>query len=470
MKLTICKASVFVYVALFYAMLMAGCQTSQIVTADYIAHEKVSYSQSSYQENTNVVQVKGGDTADLLNEYKVTMQGIGEVIAKLRQEKLRTFSAIELVISGNSQGGYTNATKIIKERVALQSRLIEEIDYAEEKFAVIAKTYPVEWNRQIKMVANDLDEELDIALDDLNNETDKFSELFDTDKLEIFDYMAKDKTELLAAIRKQHIEIDPDIPLFKQLKASVRLGKNVDKTQLVFLEYAVCVLNLQGERLEIEKTMGELDMVNYLGILHDQRMDAGNISTVLDFTFAESVASSIPPLPVHDSGVFKIRIRPDKGKGGIYYEGEKITFIIEASKDCYYILRSIDSEGKITQLCPNEYYKDHNFIRANVPVEIPADFMGFSFDATAPYGVDKVEVIASRNRIKYNPVIDKMDMVRYRAPSEKTEDVLTRGIKVNKRHKALLTGGSYDEQSYDTGDDGNAVIIRTFVRIMPRQI
>jgi hypothetical protein len=63
-----------------------------------------------------------------------------------------------------------------------------------------------------------------------------------------------------------------------------------------------------------------------------------------------------------------------------------------------------------------------------------------------------------------------MDMVRYRAPSEKTEDVLTRGIKVNKRHKALLTGGSYDEQSYDTGDDGNAVIIRTFVRIMPRQI
>jgi hypothetical protein len=36
-----------------------------------------------------------------------------------------------------------------------------------------------------KMVANDLDEELDIALDDLNNETDKFSELFDTDKLEI---------------------------------------------------------------------------------------------------------------------------------------------------------------------------------------------------------------------------------------------------------------------------------------------
>jgi hypothetical protein len=103
-------------------------------------------------------------------------------------------------------------------------------------------------------------------------------------------------------------------------------------------------------------------------------------------------------------------------------------------------------------------------------VEIPADFMSFVLEAEAPYGIDKVEVIASRSRIKYDPAIDKVDMVRYRAPSEKTEDVLTRGIKVKKRHESLLTGGSYDEQSYDSGDDGNAVIVRTFVRILPRQI
>lgn len=470
MKLRFHKTSGFVCVVLFYALLMAGCQTPQTVTADRIAHDRAGYSQNSYRENTNVVQVKGSDTTDLLNEYKVTMQGIGEIIAKLRQDKLRTYSAIELIVSGNSQGGYTSAIKIIKERVALQSRLIEDIDYAEGKFAVIAETYPDEWNSQIKQVANDLDEELDLALDDLNNEVDKFSELFDTDRLEIFDYMARDKTELLAVVRKQNIKIDPDIPLFKQLKASVRLGMNVDKTQLVFLEYAVCVLDMQRERLEIEKTMGELDMVSYLDILHDQRMDAGNISTALDFTFAASVASSMPVSPPVTPGVFKIGIRPDRGRGGIYHEGEKITFIIEASHDCYYILRCIDSEGKISQLCPNEYFKDQNYIRANVPMEIPSDFMDFDFDAAAPFGIDKVEIIASRNRIKYDPVIDKMDMGRSRGPLEKTEVVLTRGINVNKRHKALLFGGSYDEQFYDSGDDGDAVIVRTFVRVLPKRI
>jgi hypothetical protein len=234
--------------------------------------------------------------------------------------------------------------------------------------------------------------------------------------------------------------------------------------------YAVCVLDKQQERQELEKTMSDLNMVSFLGILHDQSMDAGNISTALDFTFANSVASSMPSSPATDTGVFKIRIRPDRGRGGIYHEGEKIAFIIEVSHDCYYILRCIDSEGKTTQLCPNEHYSDQNFIKANVPMVIPADFMGFDFNAAAPYGIDKVEIIASRNRIKYDPAIDKMDLGRSRGPSEKTDDLMTRGIIVNKRHKALLLGGSYDEQFYDSGDDGNAVIVRTFIRVLPKQI
>jgi hypothetical protein len=78
-----------------------------------------------------------------------------------------------------------------------------------------------------------------------------------------------------------------------------------------------------GERLEIEKTMGELDMVNYLGILHDQRMDAEISLRCWTLLLLRSVASSIPPLPVHDSGVFKIRIRPDKGRAGFIMRAKK---------------------------------------------------------------------------------------------------------------------------------------------------
>jgi len=316
LKLTIHKTFTFVYVILLCALLMTGCNTPQTVTADRIAHDRAGYIQNPYQGDTNVVQVKGSDTTNLLNEYKVTMQGIGETIEMLRQDKLSTYSAIELIVSGNSQGGYTNAIKIIKERVALQCRLIEDIDYVEGKFASIAKTYPAEWNSQIKRVANDLDEELGFALDDLNNEVDKFSELFDTDRLEIFDYMARDKTELLAVVRKQNITIDPDIPLFKQMKASVRLGMNVDKTQLVFLEYAVCVLDMQRERLEIEKTMGELDMVSYLDI----RLDKILIFEVFVRTQLSSLALAINA----PEDIITIM-------GSLYYEGYFFSLIVDPS-------------------------------------------------------------------------------------------------------------------------------------------
>jgi hypothetical protein len=470
MKLTIRKASGFVCVALFYALLMAGCNTAQSVTAGRITHERVGYSQNSYQKSTNIVQVKGSDSAEMLNEYKVTMQSIKEIAKGLKQDKLKTFSAIEMITSGNPRNGYDEGIRIIRERIDLHNILLDKIEFAEGKYADIARTYPAEWNHQIKLVANDLGNELDDALIDLNREVKKFEKIFDTNDFDVFDYMARDKTELLSAIRNQHIEMDPEIPLFKQMKAAIRLGKNVDETQLIFLVYAVCVLDKQQERQELEKTMSDLNMVSFLGILQDQRIDAGNISTALDFTFAESISPSMPVSSPVSPGILKVGIKPDRGRGGVYYEGEKITFKIEASYDCYYILRAINSEGKITQLCPNEYFSDQNFIRANVPLDIPADFMGFDFNAAAPYGIDKVEIIASRNRIKYDPAIDKLDLGRSRGPSEKTDDLMTRGIIVNKRHKALLLGGSYDEQYCASGDDGNAVIIRTFVRVLPKQI
>ncbi len=480
MKLTICKASVFVYVALFYAMLMAGCQTSQIVTADYIAHEKVSYSQSSYQENTNVVQVKGGGTADLLNEYKVTMQDIGEVIAKLRQEKLRTFSAIERISSDNTKSGYVKAVDIIKDRIFLQNKLLEKIDYAEGKYVSIARAYPTEWNNHLNLIADDLEDNMDGALSDIRKGIGEFERIFDIKgEFVDFEYMAKDKVMLLSTIRdKCNIEMDPENPMFKQLRTMVKLGKNVDTAQMFLLQYTVCTLELQEERLEIKEGMSELGMVNYVDVLLDQRIDAGNMRTAFEFAFVESLKDSLPSpslsqtQAISASNGFTVEIEPNKGLGGIYNSSkkEKITFTLKASRDCWFILLHIDTNEEVKQLCPNKYYNKGNFLRANTSMEIPGD-MPYKFVASPPYGIDEIWVIVSDQKIDFDPRLDQLDFGNSRDLPEFDKEfgnkVAMRGIEIQPAHGSFSQGGSYDKQFFNPNVDGNAVMVKTFIRVVP---
>ena len=303
---------------------------------------------------------------DKLPEFNSSMERIKDGIERLQDKELTTFSSIELITSGDSnaaQKGYKEAIETIKTRINLEDVIQEEIQYASKIHIEVADAYATEWNHKMQLVASDFEVKLSEAINNLDNEADKFEKVLDTERLDIFDHMSKDKIVLLETIKNQKVDKSQfETSFFTQLDTMVKLSKSVDKTQLLFLEFAVSCLDLQQERIEIENTMDDLNMVNYLNILQDQSIDAGNIAGALDFTSAQFIKSStptLPPPPPLDNKGFTLEIQPDRGVGGIYHASthDKIKFTIKATQDCWFILRYRDTMGEVKQLCPNEYYK-----------------------------------------------------------------------------------------------------------------
>lgn len=424
----------------------------------------------------HVAEAGDKDPTAELNEFNTSMTKIEDGIDRLQSEELTTFSSVELITSGDSdaaQQGYKDAIETIKTRIILEDIIQEEIQHASILHKNLANAYSAEWNEKMAVVANEFEAELSEAIDSLDKEVEKFSEVLDTERMDIFDHMARDKTTLLEAIKSQHINASQfETDFFVQLDQMTKLSRSVDKTQLLFFEFVVNCLDLQEERLEIEKVMVNMNMVNYLDVLQGQSIDAGNISTALDFTFAQFIKDSTPNIPAPppvDHG-FTVDIKPDRGVGGVYHAGthDKIKFTIKATQDCWFILRYRDTMGDVKQLCPNERYNGGNFLKANIPLVIPDD-LPYDFVAQKPFGIDSLEVIASPDQIEYLPETDKLAMGPYSGPSKFKNSLASRGINMQKGQsfESFLLGGSYDKVFYNPDAKGNAVIAKTFIRVVP---
>jgi hypothetical protein len=100
---------------------------------------------------------------------------------------------------------------------------------------------------------------------------------------------------------------------------------------------------------------------------------------------------------VNEDAGFMIRIdvdRPDR----IYYEGETMTISMVAEKDCYVYLVYYNAENQIHCLFPSEAH-DKNFVKAGVKVQIPAPNDPNPLVATAPFGKELLQVIATREPV-----------------------------------------------------------------------
>lgn len=416
-------------------------------------------------------------TDKLLSEFNSSMAKIKDSMERLQDEEFSTFSSIKLIISGaldNTKKGYNNAIETIIARINLEDSIQKEIQYASDLYTNIADAFATEWNRKMRQVASDFEANLNKAIEDLDNNSKELSKLLDIERLDIFDYMARDKIAMLEVLKNQHVDTNQfETSFFSQLETMVRLMKSVDKTQLLFLEFVVHCLDLKEERIEIEQTMAKLNMINYLDVLQVQSIDAGNISSALDFTFARFIKDSVPvsPLlpPTNNKG-FTVEIKPDRGVGGVYHvrTHDKIKFTLKATRDCWFILRYRDTMGREKQLCPNERYRGGNFLKANIPLVIPDD-LPYDFVAQKPYGIDTVEVIASPYMIEYLPEKDKLALGRYRGPSKVNRELKDRGIAIQQKQlfESLSQGGSYDKVFYNPDAEGNAVITKTFIRVVP---
>jgi len=92
---------------------------------------------------------------------------------------------------------------------------------------------------------------------------------------------------------------------------------------------------------------------------------------------------------------FKLRVSTDQGSFGTYTEGEKLTIILEAEKDCYVRVYHVSwQERKLTLIFPNKTEQD-GVLKAGEVRRIPGEFFKYSFEVSKPCGVDAIVAVAS---------------------------------------------------------------------------
>jgi hypothetical protein len=90
---------------------------------------------------------------------------------------------------------------------------------------------------------------------------------------------------------------------------------------------------------------------------------------------------------------------PNRGAGGVYYDGENLVVHFKANQDCYIKIYHIDVNGKMTLIFPNKFHHN-NLIKGNRVYSIPESYYGFAFQLGAPYGTEFIKVVASPSQFK----------------------------------------------------------------------
>jgi len=125
----------------------------------------------------------------------------------------------------------------------------------------------------------------------------------------------------------------------------------------------------------------------------------GGSSVIINFSVFSgyfNVGGSVDPDIYSDFsyGELEIKIWVDRGENGIYREGEEAVIYVKANKSCFIKIYDFSSNGKITQLFPNEY-SPSGWIEGGRVYKIPGDFGGFALKAVPPYGTEVIKVFAS---------------------------------------------------------------------------
>jgi hypothetical protein len=109
--------------------------------------------------------------------------------------------------------------------------------------------------------------------------------------------------------------------------------------------------------------------------------------------------------------------------------GEKAQFLVSSNKDCYLVMLDLNSQGDMTILFPNQYFRN-NFIKAGRVIKIPDEKMGkkFELEFSEPPGEEVVKVIATEKPLKledlglakpapdYSGIMDKNKDLGYFGP------------------------------------------------------
>lgn len=90
----------------------------------------------------------------------------------------------------------------------------------------------------------------------------------------------------------------------------------------------------------------------------------------------------------------KIELWTDRGRQGVYREGENLVLYFLSNQDCFVKLFYFDATGDIIQIFPNRYYPSGR-VQAGAVHRIPAVDDSFQLRIQPPFGVETVKAFAS---------------------------------------------------------------------------
>ncbi|MFC5600493.1 DUF4384 domain-containing protein [Deinococcus cellulosilyticus] len=111
-------------------------------------------------------------------------------------------------------------------------------------------------------------------------------------------------------------------------------------------------------------------------------------------------------------------------KGGntpSYYPGENIHIYTRVNQDAYVYLFNIDADGQIDMILPNRYDNGDNFVPANTTKVFPDRNDPFEYEIAAPYGLNKVLAVASKEPL------DLRNLARFRDEDDYFATITIRG-------------------------------------------
>lgn len=119
----------------------------------------------------------------------------------------------------------------------------------------------------------------------------------------------------------------------------------------------------------------------------------------------------------------------------VFHEGETITFVLRASRDCHVAILDHMSDGTTVLLFPNQWNTD-TFVRGGREYRIPGDDKdGFEIVVSPPFGTDKVEVIVSPNYTELHKMIRHIVLngAHRGMPFVVLDETRTRGLELLKK-------------------------------------
>ena len=115
----------------------------------------------------------------------------------------------------------------------------------------------------------------------------------------------------------------------------------------------------------------------------------------------QELASTVLP----NSGQFEVTVRPSEGERGVYHEGDYLSLMVKATRDCYIRLYHVDPDGMTRYLFPKAW-RDGQWAPAVTAAEqmrleagevyvLPYQEYGSLWEVSEPFGLDRIKVVAS---------------------------------------------------------------------------